>query len=128
MAAEKVVMGWLQATDPLPFFVALEEKAFENAGMEIVSQKFTSPRVLVDAFLSDQVEVGPYGIAPGITLAAEAQTPGSLKLFGFSGGVTDTDDVNSSLLVKTAPSKVSIRRRPHGKLRHIRSLQFAAAS
>ena len=107
MAAEKVVMGWLPATDALPFFVALEEKAFEKAGIEVVSQKFTSPTALVDAFLSDQIEVGPYGTAPGIALAAEAQNPGSLKLFGFSGGVADTDYVNSSLLVKTdSPIKV----------------------
>ena len=106
MAAEKVVMGWLPATDALPFFVALEEKAFENAGIEVVSQKFTSPTILVDAFLSNQIEVGPYGTAPGIALAAEAQNPGSLKLFGLSGGVADTDYINSSLLVKTtAPSR-----------------------
>jgi NitT/TauT family transport system substrate-binding protein len=59
MAAEKVVMGWLPATDALPFFVALEEKAFEKAGIEVVNQKFTSPTILVDAYLSNQIEVGP---------------------------------------------------------------------
>ena len=90
-AADKVVMGWLPATDALPFFVALEEKSFEKAGIEVVNQKFTSPTALVDAFLSNQAEVGPYGTAPGIALAAEAQNPGSLKLFGFSGGVADTE-------------------------------------
>ena len=34
-AADKVVMGWLPATDALPYFVALEEKAFEKAGIEV---------------------------------------------------------------------------------------------
>jgi NitT/TauT family transport system substrate-binding protein len=99
-AADKVAMGWLPATDALPFFVALEEKSFEKAGIEVVNQKFTSPTALVDALISNQIDVGPYGTAPGIALVAEAQNPGSLKLFGLSGGIADTEYVNSTLLVK----------------------------
>ena len=38
MAAEKVVMGWLPATDALPFFVALEEKA--PGAFKLVDQKW----------------------------------------------------------------------------------------
>jgi len=98
-AAEKVVFGWLPATDALPFFVAMQEKAFEAQGIEVVSQRFTSPTTLVDAFLSNQAEVGPFGTAPGIALVAESQNPGSLKLFGLSGGEEGTPYVNSSLLV-----------------------------
>ena len=99
-AADKVAMGWLPATDALPFFVALEEKSFEKAGIEVVNQRFTSPTALVDALISNQIDVGPYGTAPGIALVAEAQNPGSLKLFGLSGGIADTEYVNSTLLVK----------------------------
>ena len=99
-AADKVAMGWLPATDALPFFVALEEKSFEKVGIEVVNQKFTSPTALVDALVSNQIDVGPYGTAPGIALVAEAQNPGSLKLFGLSGGIADTEYVNSTLLVK----------------------------
>ena len=99
-AADKVTMGWLPATDALPFFVALEEKSFEKAGIEVVNQRFTSPTALVDALISNQIDVGPYGTAPGIALVAEAQNPGSLKLFGLSGGIADTEYVNSTLLVK----------------------------
>ena len=84
-AANKVTMGWLPATDALPFFVALEEKSFEKAGIEVVNQRFDSPTALVDALISNQIDVGPYGTAPGIALVAEAQNPGSLKLFGLSG-------------------------------------------
>ena len=124
MAAEKVVMGWLPATDALPFFVALEEKAFENAGIEVVSQKFTSPTILVDAYLSNQIEVGPYGTAPGIALAAEAQNPGSLKLFGFSGGVADTDYINSSLLVKTDSPIKDISDLKGKKIGHMPGIQW----
>src|SRR6476661_524580 len=99
-AADKVAMGWLPATDALPFFVALEEKSFEKVGIEVVNQRFTSPTALVDALISNQIDVGPYGTAPGIALVAEAQNPGSLKLFGLSGGIADTEYVNSTLLVK----------------------------
>ena len=99
-AADKVAMGWLPATDALPFFVALEEKSFEKVGIEVVNQRFTSPTALVDALVSNQIDVGPYGTAPGIALVAEAQNPGSLKLFGLSGGIADTEYVNSTLLVK----------------------------
>jgi NitT/TauT family transport system substrate-binding protein len=99
-AADKVAMGWLPATDALPFFVALEDKSFEKAGIEVVNQRFTSPTALVDALISNQIDVGPYGTAPGIALVAEAQNPGSLKLFGLSGGIADTEYVNSTLLVK----------------------------
>ena len=124
LAAEKVVMGWLPATDALPFFVALEEKAFEKVGIEVVSQKFTSPTTLVDAFLSNQVEVGPYGTAPGIALAAEAQNPGTLKLFGFSGGVADSDYVNSSLLVKKDSSIEKITDLKGKKIGHMPGIQW----
>jgi NitT/TauT family transport system substrate-binding protein len=124
MAAEKVVMGWLPATDALPFFVALEEKAFEKVGIEVVNQKFTSPTTLVDAYLSNQVEVGPYGTAPGIALAAEAQNPGSLKLFGFSGGVADTDYVNSSLLVKPDSPIKAISDLRGKKIGHMPGIQW----
>jgi NitT/TauT family transport system substrate-binding protein len=99
-AADKVTMGWLPATDALPFFVALEDKSFEKAGIEVVNQRFTSPTALVDALIGNQIDVGPYGTAPGIALVAEAQNPGSLKLFGLSGGIADTEYVNSTLLVK----------------------------
>ena len=99
-AAEKVVFAWVPAIDALPWMVALEEKAFEKVGIEVVDQRLNSPAGLVDAFIADRAEVGPYGTAPGIAMVAESQHPGSLKIFGLSGGVADTPYVNSSLLVR----------------------------
>jgi NitT/TauT family transport system substrate-binding protein len=123
-AADKVEMGWLPATDALPYFVALEEKLFEKAGIEVVDHKFTSPTVLVDAFVSNQIEVGPYGTAPGIALAAEAQNPGTLKLFGFSGGIDGTDYVNSSLLVKKGSPIAGISDLKGKKIGHMPGIQW----
>ena len=99
-AAEKVVFAWVPAIDALPYMVALEEKAFEAQGIEVVDQRLNSPAALVDAFIADRAEVGPYGTAPGIAMVAESQNPGSLKIFGLSGGLADSPYVNSSLLVR----------------------------
>jgi NitT/TauT family transport system substrate-binding protein len=123
-AADKVEMGWLPATDALPYFVALEEKLFEKHGIEVVDHKFTSPTALVDAFVSNQIEVGPYGTAPGIALAAEAQNPGTLKLFGFSGGIDDTEYVNSSLLVKKGSTIKTIADLKGKKIGHMPGIQW----
>jgi NitT/TauT family transport system substrate-binding protein len=123
-AADKVEMGWLPATDALPYFVAIEEKLFEKNGIEVVDHKFTSPTALVDAFVSNQIEVGPYGTAPGIALAAEAQNPGTLKLFGFSGGIEGTDYVNSSLLVKKGSSIGKISDLKGKKIGHMPGIQW----
>ena len=99
-AAEKVIFAWVPAIDALPYMVALEEKAFEAQGIEVVDQRLNSPAGLVDAFIADRAEVGPYGTAPGIAMVAESQHPGSLKIFGLSGGDADTQYVNSTLLVR----------------------------
>jgi NitT/TauT family transport system substrate-binding protein len=99
-AAEKVVFGWVPAIDALPYMVALEEKAFEKVGIEVVDQRLTSPAGLVDAFIANRADVGPYGTAPGIAMVAESQHPGSMLIFGLSGGAADTPYVNSTLLVR----------------------------
>ncbi|HZP88324.1 MAG TPA: ABC transporter substrate-binding protein [Burkholderiales bacterium] len=99
-AAEKVIFAWVPAIDALPYMVALEEKAFEKVGIEVVDQRLNSPAGLVDAFIADRAEVGPYGTAPGIAMVAESQHPGSLRIFGLSGGAADTPYVNSTLLVR----------------------------
>ena len=84
-AAEKVVFAWGPASDALPDMGALEEKAVEAQGIEGVDQRLNSPAGLVDAFIADRAEGGPYGTAPGIAMVAESQNPGSLKIFGLSG-------------------------------------------
>jgi len=102
--AEKVTMAWVPAIDALPYMVALEEKAFEKQGIEVVDERLNSATGLVDALIADRAQVGPFGTAPGIALVAESQHPGTLKIFGLSGGDADTPYVNSTLLVKKGSS------------------------
>jgi NitT/TauT family transport system substrate-binding protein len=106
--AEKVVMAWVPAIDALPYMVALEEKAFEKQGIEVVDQRLSSATGLVDALIADRAQVGPYGTAPGIAMVAESQHPVTLKIFGLSGGEADTPYVNSTLLVKKGSSIKSL--------------------
>jgi NitT/TauT family transport system substrate-binding protein len=98
--AQKVRFAWVPAIDALPYMVALEEKAFEKQGIEVIDHRLNSPAGLVDAFIAERADVGPYGTAPGIAMVAESQHPGSLLIFGLSGGADGTPYVNSSLLVR----------------------------
>lgn len=117
-AAEKVTFAWVPAIDALPWMVALEEKSFEKVGIEVVDQRLNSPAGLVDAFLADRADVGPYGTAPGIAMVAESQHPGSLKIFGLSGGDADTPYVNSTLLVRKGSTIHSLADLKGKKLGH----------
>jgi NitT/TauT family transport system substrate-binding protein len=117
-SAEKVTFAWVPAIDALPWMVALEEKAFEKVGIEVVDQRLSSPAGLVDALIADRAEVGPYGTAPGIAMVAESQHPGSLKIFGLSGGMDGTPYVNSTLLVRKGSPIKSLEDLKGKKLGH----------
>lgn len=123
-AAEKVIFAWVPAIDALPYMVALEEKAFEAQGIEVVDQRLNSATGLVDAFLADRADVGPYGTAPGIAMVAESQHPGTLKIFGLSGGDADTPYVNSTLLVLKGSSIRSLADLKGKKLGHNPGIQW----
>jgi NitT/TauT family transport system substrate-binding protein len=123
-AAEKVIFAWVPAIDALPYMVALEEKAFEKQGIEVVDQRLNSAPGLVDALLADRADVGPYGTAPGIAMVAESQHPGTLRIFGLSGGAVDTPYVNSTLLVKKGSSIKSLADLKGKKLGHNPGIQW----
>ena len=123
-AAEKVVFAWVPAIDALPYMVALEEKAFEAQGIEVVDQKLASATGLVDALLAGRADVGPYGTAPGIAMVAESQNPGTLRIFGLSGGDADTPYVNSTLLVQKGSPIKSLADLKGKKLGHNPGIQW----
>ncbi len=97
---EKVVASWLPIMQTTAYYVALEEGLFEEAGIEVESVKFENPNQIIESLVSGRADFGPPGAAAGITVLAEAKTPGTFKVFGLQGGGIKSDFINDGLIVK----------------------------
>ncbi|MEM8809625.1 MAG: ABC transporter substrate-binding protein [Cyanobacteria bacterium P01_G01_bin.38] len=97
---EKVIASWLPIMQTTAYYVALEEGLFEAAGIEVESVKFENPNQIIDSLVSGRADFGPPGAAAGITVLAEAKTPGTFKVFGLQGGGIKSDFINDGLIVK----------------------------
>lgn len=101
---EKVTASWLPIMQTMAYYVALEEKLFEKAGIEINSVKFQNPNQIIDSLVSGQADFGPPGAAAGITAIAEARYPGTFKVFGLQGGGIKVNMINDGLIVANGSS------------------------
>lgn len=106
---EKVVASWLPIMQATAYYVALEEKLFEKAGLEIESAKFENPNQIIDSLVSRRADFGAPGAAAGITVLAEAKAPGSFKVFGLQGGGIKSKFINDALIVKPDSSITSFK-------------------
>lgn len=106
---EKVVASWLPIMQATAYYVALEEKLFEKAGLEIESAKFENPNQIIDSLVSRRADFGAPGTAAGITVLAEAKAPGTFKVFGLQGGGIESKFINDALLVKFDSSITSFK-------------------
>lgn len=97
---EKVIASWLPIMQTTAYYVALEQGLFEEAGIEVESVKFENPNQIIDSLVSGRADFGPPGAAAGITVLAEAKTPGTFKVFGLQGGGIKSDFINDGLIVK----------------------------
>jgi NitT/TauT family transport system substrate-binding protein len=97
---EKVVAAWLPIMQTTAYYVALEEKLFEKACIEIESNKMESPNHIIDALVSGRADFGPPGAAAGISMIAESKFPGTFKIFGLQGGGIAVNRINDGLIVK----------------------------
>ncbi len=88
----------------MAYYVALEEKLFEKAGIEINSVKFENPNQIIDSLVSGQADFGPPGAAAGIAVLAESRYPGTFKVFGLQGGGIKVNYINDALIVKNDSS------------------------
>jgi NitT/TauT family transport system substrate-binding protein len=91
---------WLPIMQTTAYFVAIEEKLFEKACIEIVSTKMESPNQIIDALVADRADFGPPGAAAGIAMIAESKFPGKLRVFGLQGGGIAVNRINDGLIVK----------------------------
>ncbi len=97
---ENVIASWLPIMQTTAYYVALEQGLFEEAGIEVESVKFENPNQIIDSLVSGRADFGPPGAAAGITVLAEAKTPGTFKVFGLQGGGIKSDFINDGLIVK----------------------------
>jgi len=67
---EKVVASWLPIMQTMAYYVAMEEKLFQKAGIEIDSKMFQNPNQIIDSLVAGQADFGPPGAAAGITVLA----------------------------------------------------------
>ena len=97
---EKVTAVWLPIMQTTAYYVALDEKLFEKACIEIVSTKMEAPNQIIDALIAERADFGPPGAAAGIAMIAESKFPGKLKVFGLQGGGVAVNRINDGLIVK----------------------------
>ncbi len=104
---DKVTAAWLPIMQTTAYYVAIEEKLFEKACIEIDSNKMESPNQIIDALIAERADFGPPGAAAGIAMIAESKFPGKLKIFGLQGGGIAVNRINDGLIVKPdSPIKV----------------------
>jgi NitT/TauT family transport system substrate-binding protein len=97
---DKVTAAWLPIMQTTAYYVAIEQKLFEKACIELDSNKMESPNQIIDALIAERADFGPPGAAAGIAMIAESKFPGKLRVFGLQGGGIAVDRINDGLIVK----------------------------
>lgn len=125
---EKVVASWLPIMQTMAYYVALEEKLFEKAGIEIDSKMFQNPNQIIDSLVAGQADFGPPGAAAGITVLAESRYPGTFKVFGLQGGGIKVKLINDGLIVKNDSTIQSFKDLKGKSLGHLPGIQWRTIS
>jgi NitT/TauT family transport system substrate-binding protein len=125
---DKVTAVWLPIMQTTAYFVALEEKLFDKACIEIVSTKMESPNQIIDALIAERADFGPPGAAAGIAMIAESKFPGKLKIFGLQGGGVAVDRINDGLIVKPDSPIKSFADLKGKTLGHVPGIQWRTIS
>lgn len=125
---EIVVASWLPIMQTMAYYVALEEKLFEKAGIQIDSKMFQSPNQIIDSLVAGQADFGAPGAAAGITVIAESIYPGTFKVFGLQGGGIKVKLINDGLIVKNDSTIASFKDLKGKSLGHLPGIQWRTIS
>jgi NitT/TauT family transport system substrate-binding protein len=125
---DKVTAVWLPIMQTTAYYVALEEKLFEKACIEIDSNKMEAPNQIIDALIAERADFGPPGAAAGIAMIAEAKFPGKLKIFGLQGGGIAVNRINDGLIVKPDSTITSFADLKGKTLGHVPGIQWRTIS
>lgn len=96
---DKVTIAWLPIMQTFAFYVAQEQKLFEQAGIEIEAARFQAPNQIIDSLVANRADCAAPGAAAGIAALAEVQFPGTFKVFGLQGGGIRVGRINDGLIV-----------------------------
>jgi len=125
---DKVTAVWLPIMQTTAYYIAVEEKLFEKACIEIDSNKLESPNQIIDALIAERADFGPPGAAAGIAMIAEAKFPGKLRVFGLQGGGIAVNRINDGLIVKPDSSIKSFADLKGKSLGHVPGIQWRTIS
>lgn len=127
-ARERVTVAWLPIMQTTAFYVALEEKLFEKAGIDVEAVRFEAPNQIIDSLVSGRVDVGAPGAAAGIATLAEVQFPGTFKVFGLQGGGLKVNRINDGLIVAVNSTIASFADLKGKSLGHLPGIQWRTIS
>ena len=125
---DRVTAAWLPIMQTTAYYVAMEEKLFQKACIEIVSTKMEAPNQIIDALIADRADFGPPGAAAGIAMIAESKFPGKLKFFGLQGGGIAVNRINDGLIVKPGSPIKSFADLKGKSLGHVPGIQWRTIS
>ncbi|WP_322514496.1 ABC transporter substrate-binding protein [Rhodopseudomonas palustris] len=125
---DKVTAAWLPIMQTTAYYVALDQKLFEKACIEIDSNKMESPNQIIDALIAGRADFGPPGAAAGIAMIAESKFPGKLKVFGLQGGGIKVNRINDGLIVKPDSEIKSFADLKGKTLGHVPGIQWRTIS
>lgn len=127
-AQDKVTVSWLPIMQTMAYYVALEEKLFEKAGIQVESVKFQSPNQIIESLVSGRADFGAPGAAAGITVIAETEFPDTFKVFGLQGGGIKVDRINDGLIVANDSTIKSFADLKGKTLGHLPGIQWRTIS
>jgi NitT/TauT family transport system substrate-binding protein len=92
-APTKVKIGYLPVTQALPLFIAQEQDLFTKNNLNTELIKFEQPTALMEAFLSNQVDVIGFTGATGILSIANSKNPNAFKILntGYASTANPVD-------------------------------------
>ncbi|MFM9880789.1 MAG: ABC transporter substrate-binding protein [Burkholderiaceae bacterium] len=126
--SDKVKLSWLPIMQTTALYVAVQDRLFERAGLDVELVQFQNPNQIIDSLVANQADAGAPGAAAGITILAESRYPGSFKVFGLQGGGIKVNRVNDALIVKNGSSIKSFKDLRGKSLGHLPGIQWRTIS
>ncbi len=126
--AEKVKVSWLPIMQTTALYVAVQDRLFEKAGLDVELVQFQNPNQIIDSLVANQADAGAPGAAAGITTLAESRYPGTFKVFGLQGGGIKVKRINDGLIVKNGSPIKSFKDLRGKTLGHLPGIQWRTIS